>query len=77
MKNIRNKGIRWLIMALAALFLLAAAPCVYAEDAPDMQEMEVTAKRLNVRHYPEVDDLPVVTKLKRGDRVTLLGISGK
>lgn len=77
MKNIQNRSTRWLIMALAALFLLAAAPCVYAEDAPDMQEMEVTAKRLNVRHYPEVDDLPVVTKLKRGDRVTLLGISGK
>lgn len=42
-----------------------------------MQEMEVTAKRLKVRHYPGVDDVPVVTELKRGDRVTLLGISGK
>ena len=39
--------------------------------------MEVTAKRLKVRHYPEIDDVPAVTELKRGDRVTLLGISGK
>ena len=77
MKNIQNRRTRWLIMALAALFLLAAAPCVYAEDAPDMQEMEVTAKNLNVRRHPEVDDLPVVTELKRGDRVTLMGIRRK
>lgn len=77
MKNIRNKGIRWLIMALTAVFLLAVAPCVYAEDSPDMQEMEVTARNLNVRRYPEVDDLPIVAKLKRGDKVTLLGVRGK
>ena len=62
----KNKGTRWLTALLAAALLLTAVPCAYAQ-----------AKRLKVRHYPGVDDVPVVTELKRGDRVTLLGISGK
>lgn len=73
----KNKGTRWLTALLAAALLLTAVPCAYAQGAPALQEMEVTAKRLKVRHYPGVDDVPVVTELKRGDRVTLLGISGK
>lgn len=73
----KNKGTRWLTALLAAALLLTAVPCAYAQGAPALQEMEVTAKRLKVRHHPEADDVPVVTELKRGDRVTLLGISGK
>lgn len=73
----KNKGTRWMTALLAAALLLTAVPCAYAHGAPALQEMEVTAKRLKVRHYPGVDDVPVVTELKRGDRVTLLGISGK
>lgn len=73
----KNKGTRWLTALLAAALLLTAVPCAYAQGAPALQEMEVTAKRLKVRHHPEADDVPAVTELKRGDRVTLLGISGK
>ena len=73
----KNKGTRWMTALLAAALLLTAVPCAYDQGAPALQEMEVTAKRLKVRHYPGVDDVPVVTELKRGDRVTLLGISGK
>ena len=41
-----------------------------------MQDMEVTAKRLKERHHTEIDDVNAVKELQRGDRETLLGISG-
>ena len=72
----KKKRTRWLTALLAAALLLTAVPCAYAQGAPALQDMEVTAKRLKVRHHPEIDDVPAVTELKRGDRVTLLGISG-
>ena len=50
----KNKGTRWLTALLAAALLLTAVPCAYAQGAPALQEMEVTAKRLKVRHHPEL-----------------------
>ena len=54
----KNKGTRWLTALLAAALLLTAVPCAYAQGAPALQEMEITAKRLKVRHHPGVDDVP-------------------
>lgn len=62
----KKKRTRWLTALLAAALLLTAVPCAYAQGAPGLQEMEVTAKRLKVRHHPGIDDVPVVTELKRG-----------
>lgn len=53
----KNKGTRWMTALLAAALLLTAVPCAYAQGAPALQEMEITAKRLKVRHHPGVDDV--------------------